>query len=251
MKDTLKKILRKELIFIGAVDVIFILLFGFVFDFIKTNVAAELENIIKIIGSASVEISPGIFEYSTLMQSLKQLPGFTGSLNTIIWNFFLLIVLVFILWVCLQSVSWWFAYKFNDKKVKFNSFFVKFLLKTIPYFVVLLAGLFLAVRIGIGITLTGDTAGAESAFAVFWGFVFVLLLLMYVNYGNIDAKLKKSVKNWRVVIAAAVMLFLVYLLELLSEVIGSISVIVMFIFGFIIIIPYLTYIRTFMVDRLR
>jgi len=79
------------------IDIVFLLLFGFVFDFIKYNILTELEIIIKIIGSSHIDLSQKIASYSSLMSSLKAMPGFIASYHAIIYNLIMLVVLVYIL----------------------------------------------------------------------------------------------------------------------------------------------------------
>lgn len=233
-----------------GVDIVFVILFGFVFDFVKYNIAAELENIIKIMGSGSIEIAPGIFSYSTLIDALKELPGFTGSYNTIMLNLVVFVVLVFVLWICLQSVSWWSAYKLNNIKVRFNLFLKRFFFKTIPYFVIGLVGLFVIIRIALSITLKGGVG--EVAYNFFYAFVIVLGLLMFLSYAKIDDKLKNIIKSWRKIAwMYAISIILVLAAHFLLVYVGKLSYTAMLVVGAVVLMPLITYIRMFMVNVLK
>ncbi|MBW3003543.1 hypothetical protein KY337_03195 [Candidatus Woesearchaeota archaeon] len=250
-KETFYNLKNKYLAAVVGLDIVFVMLFGFVFEFAKQNIAFELENIVKIIGAASVEIAPGVFEYSTLISSLKQLPGFTGSYHSIIWNLVVMIILIFVLWCTLESASWWFSYKLNHIKIEFAKFLKRFFFKSILYFVIVTLGLFVTIRVALGITLQGAVDAGLTVYTFFGGFVVILLILMFLTYGNMDKKLWKILKNWRLLLLTIGMFAALYLLDLGAKYIGGLNYYLMLVFGVVIIMPYLTYIRMFIINELK
>ncbi|MEA3430231.1 MAG: hypothetical protein U9R08_03080 [Nanoarchaeota archaeon] len=246
-KKTFQNMKDKFVLLPVATDIIFILLFGFVFEFIRNRVAVELQNIVKIIGSSSIEIAPGIFSYSTLIENLKQMPGFTGSFNAIIVNIILMFILMFILWVSLESVSWWTAYKLNKIKIKFNDFLKKFFLKSIIYFVIALVTMFAVMRVALGITLKGDIVAGEGIFILFWIILFAIFVFLFVSYSRIDKKF--NIKNWKVLILGVVGFLILIGLDKIAKLIAGWNYILMLIFGLVIILPYLTYFRMYLINH--
>jgi len=239
------KLMKNKLIFaIIFSDVFFLLFFGFIFEFIKANVAFELEKIISIIGLNSITIAPGIFEYGTLMQSLKSLPGFSASYNIIFQNIVLLIVLMYILWVCIESVSYYFSLKVSGTSVYFNDYLKKFSIKSIPYFVFFLVFLLFTVRTAISITLKSSIEDANYIYTIFYVVTLILIILMSISYADLSLKFKDVLFKFKKMIKYYIVLTIgfiaVHYILVVSEYVNYTFMVVI---GFLVLMPYLAYMR--------
>lgn len=249
LKLTWKNFHNKMVAVPALLDILFIIAFGFFFNFTRDNIAVRLDAIMQMISDAQFNILAGQYNLSGLMATLRQLPGFTEHFNSIVLQISVFLAILYILWILMQGTSWFICYKLNKKNFTYNEFMKSFSLKTLVYYIIFVILTFFTVRIAISRTLLISPEAGESAYTVLYILLGILSIFLLLTYSNIFSRFKDLFNDIRKISLMYLIAAILYLAG--HYILGAIEILnytAMVVAGIVFFMPLLVYIKMFMIN---
>lgn len=145
--DSLKKSIKtikglrqwKILSVIAALDLLFVILYGALSFFYNSMSYPFMNNIVAEAGKLGSDISAALGMGNSALSVLMSNPVIMNNLGSYLVVSLLFVVLLYLLWILIQALSWHFADKMIVKNAKYRDYFPKFSKISLIWFLIFIA----------------------------------------------------------------------------------------------------------------
>tara|TARA_Y100000310_G_scaffold338444_1_gene428103 strand:+ start:413 stop:1243 length:831 start_codon:yes stop_codon:yes gene_type:complete len=252
-------LVKKEPFYIAVpslIDIMFLLVLGYVGNFFLITKAAPLLEKIALIKKESAVAS--VEEYASAIMS-QQSEIFPLAMQ-VMGIFFQLALSILILWIVFQGVNWYLASKFDNKKVKVWKFFKNFTVATI----VIAIFEFIIALFYYNLTLKNVLGNNSPIVQLVVNSISIIALVVLYYFALINYSIcykyslkrlelcKKTImvgiKQYRdISLAILVLLLMFIILNYAIRIISLISVNLMLVVGVILVFPLIAFSRMYLI----
>ncbi len=167
------------------IDIIFLISVSAVITLIQFTLFEHLEALMSMTGEATGGLM-GIYnqtaEVSSSLVGLGSNLDFQYHLNIIFKYLGFMILAVFVLWILLQGISWYIAYRMStEKRIPFFTFWKNFALQSIPFYLLTILWIFISIKMLFSTKMSIAPIFSED----FANFIFALLIILTWYFGSI------------------------------------------------------------------
>jgi len=261
IKQTFKQIKKKPQYFILPilVDLIAVLAFGWTLADVRIRILETISNFQGLVNQ-SVNMASQAFNESNIISMFGQQGDVIALQNALIKVVIFLFILLYFIWIISQGFSWKFTTKLAGKKIKHVHFFIRFTGVTLVWLLLLtilttwvMGSLFLS-----QITIHSMEHGIPTIISSI--LTIIILYFMFISYAlvhkhKIGKTFRKSflvgIKNFPKIGLMYVCIIAGFIgIDFLLKLVGKINPFVMFITGIFILLPYITWIKLYLILKI-
>jgi hypothetical protein len=254
---TLRLIIKNKVFLIYSVlaDLLFLFLYGMLTSSFYQEILFNILRISEEAGRYSIIKGDSA---SNLISSLKNYPEINIYINKILFNIFVIIIIVYFLYSILQGFSWFVANKVVNKKADFLSYFKKFFLINLLWFLLYNIYNFLNIILGFRQNYAQRYGLIVRDYSNIYLVVFliVILYLAFISYSLISKykvipALKKTFiitfKKIRDILVSYFIIFVIlFIVNFILKLSFNVNPTLMFILGVIIALPAIYWARVYL-----
>ena len=185
--------------------------------------------------------------YTALFSSAIKAQPADAELKVILYSTLLLFAAIYIAFTLLQSVSWYWSYKFCQNKVKFSK-----ILKNYARYNLLWVFLFMIVTVIHKLALINDTftggLGPDNSTINGVASIFYFIVIYFALVSYLMLPLKIGLKKGNIIIPVLFLIWVTYLvLDYIALLAGSVSQILGIVVSMLILLPIFIWARVYLI----
>ena len=240
-----------------ALDVVFLIVFGFVYSLYFDRILAYMTDIMSAMPAATAALQQ---VSAPTAQALSSVYGINASLSAIYKLAILLAISTFVIWIVFQSVIWSFAHRIAESKTKFLEYLKGFSVVSVIWFAIFSVIMYFSISATLNNAFNKQIPAGQDSWVVYGTLIAVAVLgyFVIVSY-SLTGKIKEILKKTFVYCLTRPKVLLSYLILLVTLLVINLVLLGLWFasktlsiaVGIVLVLLYLVFARVYMIETIK